>query len=98
MLVRALILPQRRNAGFYCYYHCCQLSYSLCRDRSCHANWPPVSLAPVSAPKPTRFLNSIGYFSLATLPFIGMPLFGDAEAVTSPVPSWHAEEAGHTRR
>ena len=67
MLMRALIPPQRRYADFYCCYHCCQLSYSLCRDRSCHANWPPVSLAPVSAPTPTRVLNSIGYFSRATL-------------------------------
>ena len=56
MLMRALIPPQRRYAGFYCCYHCCQLSYSLCHDRSCHTNWPPVSLAPVSAPTPTLFL------------------------------------------
>ena len=67
ILARALILPQRRYAGFYCCYHCCQLSYSLCHDRPCHANWPPVSPAPVSAPIPTRVLNSIGYFSRATL-------------------------------
>ena len=67
MLARALILPQRRYAGFYCCYHCCQLSYSLCRDRPCHANWPPDSPVPVSAPTPTRFLNSVGYFSRATL-------------------------------
>ena len=67
ILARALILPQRRYAGFYCCYHCCQLSYSLCHDRPCHANWPPVSLAPVRAPTPTRFLNSVGYFSRATL-------------------------------
>ena len=57
MLMRALIPPQRRYAGFYCCYHCCQLSYSLCCDRSCHANWPPVSPAPVSAPTPTRFFK-----------------------------------------
>ena len=67
MLMRALIPPQRRYAGFYCCYHCCQLAYSLCRDRSCHANWPPDSPSPVSAPTPTQFLNSVGYFSRATL-------------------------------
>ena len=67
ILARALILPQRRYAGFWCCYHCCQLSCSLFHDRPCHANWPPDSPAPVSAPTPTRFLNSVGYFSRATL-------------------------------
>ena len=32
ILARALILPQRRYAGFRCCYHCYQLSCSLCHD------------------------------------------------------------------
>ena len=39
MLVRALILPQRRYAGVYRSYHCCQLSYILCLDCPWLESW-----------------------------------------------------------